>query len=321
MRQQILRLDGYPRPDDARLFSPNASGGSRFDKIKRRPELAATIGALISAQHIAPMLGELVVLRPILTYPVHRDRDDDNMATGFTKLVRDCLVRARKLTDDSTEHVRQLPAVIRVERGVRRYELHMIPLEAFISELYMSARTIGNAFGLNGARDEKHALIEDAILAFAGMFDPTLAEEVLRKIEDREAFAASTGFWQPRKPPAVELTLPVEEEVVSEIVETVAERQVVNVEPEVRLGVTFDNLRLVLNPNRSIAELKLTLEHAAILTGEDRRRALERLGVVSESRPCVDCLGAADPGGCPECGGLGTVTRESNSTRVSAIRE
>lgn len=64
-------------------------------------------------------LPNVVIMQPIFIYPVKRKRDDDNLATGVLKAVRDALVRMGILAADDIEHLRQLPVEVRVEKGRR----------------------------------------------------------------------------------------------------------------------------------------------------------------------------------------------------------
>lgn len=64
-----------------------------------------------------------VILRATFTYPLRRKRDDDNLATGVMKAVRDALVKRRYLLNDDLQHLRQMPVEVVVEKGVRRLVL------------------------------------------------------------------------------------------------------------------------------------------------------------------------------------------------------
>lgn len=118
---QTLVLEDFPSPEVARTLSPN---GRAHWKAKRAAGgiVYEHVMAALARQPIVPMTGR-VILRPTFVYPVKRRRDDDNLATGVMKVVRDALVAKGILADDSTRHVRQEPAEVRVEKGVRRLVL------------------------------------------------------------------------------------------------------------------------------------------------------------------------------------------------------
>lgn len=119
--RQTLILDDFPDPDVARTLSPNGRAHWR-DKQKAGQVVYWTVIAALQRQPITPMTGR-VVLRPTFVFPQHRRRDDDNLATGVMKVVRDALVARGVLADDSTKHVRQEPVQVVVRRGQRRLEI------------------------------------------------------------------------------------------------------------------------------------------------------------------------------------------------------
>lgn len=122
---QTLILDGFPSPPVARALSPNGRAHWRR-KQDARKIVEANVSAWLVIQKIRPMTGR-VVLRPRFVFPVHRRRDDDNLATGVMKAVRDVLVAQGILADDSTQHVRQEPVEVVVEKGQRRLEIVLAP--------------------------------------------------------------------------------------------------------------------------------------------------------------------------------------------------
>jgi Holliday junction resolvase RusA-like endonuclease len=69
-------------------------------------------------QSLPEMHDGLVVIRPTWTFPITRRRDGDNL-TAILKSAIDAIVRGGWLLDDSSEHVRLEPPVIRVTKGVR----------------------------------------------------------------------------------------------------------------------------------------------------------------------------------------------------------
>jgi Holliday junction resolvase RusA-like endonuclease len=113
-----LELNNFPKPSVARTLSPNgrAHHMARYHAIQ-----AVQIRVALDArmQGLPQMRDGLVVVRPIWTFPITRKHDSDNLSTGVLKACLDALVRGRWLLDDSSEHVRLEPPVIRVERGRR----------------------------------------------------------------------------------------------------------------------------------------------------------------------------------------------------------
>ncbi len=116
-RTWTLTLDDFPPPKLARALSPN--GRAHWATQKRAKDLVKLLTSIQAKD--APRFTGRVILKPVLTYPVARRRDDDN--AGFVKYCRDQLVRDGVLVADDTDHVRQEPVAVRVERGVRRFEL------------------------------------------------------------------------------------------------------------------------------------------------------------------------------------------------------
>lgn len=128
MSTQTLILDDFPSTETARALSPN---GRAHWKEKRDAGgvVYGHVMAALKLHPIKPMTGR-VILRPTFVYPVHRRRDDDNLATGVMKVVRDALVARGILADDSTRYVRQEPVKVRIEKGSRRLELVIEPAGA-----------------------------------------------------------------------------------------------------------------------------------------------------------------------------------------------
>lgn len=121
MSVQTITLDDFPRPEIARALSPN---GRVHWTAKRKARLSVIDHVTVAAIRggLLHMRG-LVVLTATFTYPIARARDDDNLATGVMKAVRDCLVSGQWLDADDTEHLRQMPVEVRVEKGKRALEL------------------------------------------------------------------------------------------------------------------------------------------------------------------------------------------------------
>ena len=122
VRSQTLVLWDFPRPDVARLLSPN---GRAHWAAKRKARLSVMDHVVVAGitSGLKVMWGGMVTLYPTFVYPDHRKRDDDNLATGVMKAVRDSLVQAQWLEADDLEHLRQMPVEVRVEKGHRSLEL------------------------------------------------------------------------------------------------------------------------------------------------------------------------------------------------------
>ncbi|HEY8743964.1 MAG TPA: hypothetical protein VIU62_12735 [Chloroflexota bacterium] len=120
---QTLVIEDFPRPEIARTLSPN---GRAHWAAKRKARINVIDHVTVAAlgQHLRnfPAIW-LVVLSPTFIYPDHRRRDDDNLATGVMKAVRDCLVNGGWLEADDTDHLKQMPVEVRVEKGRRALEL------------------------------------------------------------------------------------------------------------------------------------------------------------------------------------------------------
>jgi Holliday junction resolvase RusA-like endonuclease len=117
MSDQQLVLEDFPRPATARILSPNG----RAHWSVRRSE-TAWCKSLVKVKALIQGLGRMhgqVVIQSTFIYPVARKRDDDNLATGVMKAVRDALVDAGYLEADDVEHVRQLPVQVEVQKGRR----------------------------------------------------------------------------------------------------------------------------------------------------------------------------------------------------------
>lgn len=117
----FLTIPEFPLPAMARALSPN---GRAHWTVKRRARLyvAEHIKVYASASRLPRMEGK-VTMYPHFTFPNHRSRDDDNLATGVLKAVRDCLVNGGWLEADDMDHLRQMPVEITVERGKRLMSL------------------------------------------------------------------------------------------------------------------------------------------------------------------------------------------------------
>lgn len=116
-----LVLESFPRTDTARILSPN--GRSHWTTRRKHVELVhlgvkarALLGGL-------PRMTGYVTLWPTFVYPIKRARDDDNLATGVMKAVRDALVKGGWLEADDVDHLRQMPVEVVVQKGRRALEL------------------------------------------------------------------------------------------------------------------------------------------------------------------------------------------------------
>jgi hypothetical protein len=117
MTVQRLVIEDFPRARTARELSPN--GRAHWTAQRAAKKLVATVVTFHArAQDLQPMHG-FVTIRPQFIYPIARHRDDDNLATGTMKAVRDCLVRGGWLEADDTDHLRQMPVDVRVIKGRR----------------------------------------------------------------------------------------------------------------------------------------------------------------------------------------------------------
>lgn len=121
--KQTLRIDDFPQPTTARVLSPNGRAHWAV-KNANRDYVHLMVGAVAKAQELQPMAGH-VVLRPTFIVPQRRQRDDDNYATGVLKAVRDALVRGKYIEADDTDHLRQMPVEITVEKGHRALILEL----------------------------------------------------------------------------------------------------------------------------------------------------------------------------------------------------
>lgn len=115
--RQVLTLEPFPRPETARALSPN--GRVHWAVRKYHVDLVHGTVVIVARAIALPIMRGMVTLQPTFVYPVKRARDDDNLATGVMKAVRDALVRGGWLEADDTEHLRQLPVIVQVERGRR----------------------------------------------------------------------------------------------------------------------------------------------------------------------------------------------------------
>jgi hypothetical protein len=114
-------MKDFPDPVMARLLSPN--GRAHWAKKRTAREYVRRhVWYFTRMQELEPMTG-LVVIWPTFIYPVVRKRDDDNLATGVMKAVRDALVLRGLLEADDTDHLKQMPVEVRVEKGRRALEL------------------------------------------------------------------------------------------------------------------------------------------------------------------------------------------------------
>ena len=115
--RQTLTLPNFPSPKCARALSPN---GRAHWATKR-----AHTKAVKEVVHVRALILELgqmqgvVEIQPTFIYPVARKRDDDNLATGVLKAVRDGLVEAGYLKADDMEHVIQKRPIVEVRKGTR----------------------------------------------------------------------------------------------------------------------------------------------------------------------------------------------------------
>ena len=112
-----LELVSFPLPEIALALSPNgrAHHMARHRAVK---QVQQRIWAEARMQRLPDMHDGLVVIRPTWTFPITRRRDGDNL-TAILKSTLDALVKGGWLVDDSSDHVRLEPPVVRVEHGVR----------------------------------------------------------------------------------------------------------------------------------------------------------------------------------------------------------
>jgi Holliday junction resolvase RusA-like endonuclease len=112
-----LEMNNFPRPSVARTLSPN---GRAHHMARYRAVQAVQMRVALDArmQGLPQMRDGLVVIRPTWTFPITRRRDGDNL-TAILKSTVDAIVKGGWLLDDSSEHVRLEPPVIRVTPGVR----------------------------------------------------------------------------------------------------------------------------------------------------------------------------------------------------------
>lgn len=125
--RQVLVVEDFPRPTVARALSPNGRVHWSVSHAAR-DEVAEAVAFAARDQAIRPTTGQ-VVLSPTFVYPDRRKRDDDNLATGVMKAVRDALVRLNVLAADDTGYVRQEPARVEVRPGERRLLLDIEEVE------------------------------------------------------------------------------------------------------------------------------------------------------------------------------------------------
>lgn len=127
MTVQTLTFPNFPSPQCARALSPNgrAHWASKRNHAKQVKQ-AVHVRALI--QGLAQMDG-IVEIQPRFIYPVARKRDDDNLATGVMKAVRDGLVEAGYLKADDMDHVVQKRPIVEVQKGTRALILTFTEIE------------------------------------------------------------------------------------------------------------------------------------------------------------------------------------------------
>lgn len=118
---RALVLEDFPQPAVARVLSPNGRAHWAVRKLARE-SVSERIAVEARRCGLERMRG-LVEIQPVWTFPRKGRHDPDNLSTGVLKVVLDSLVRGWWLADDSQVHVRLMPPVVRVERGVRRLEL------------------------------------------------------------------------------------------------------------------------------------------------------------------------------------------------------
>lgn len=116
---QRLVLEDFPPPRLARTLSPN---GRAHWAVKSRAKQVAERAMKVAMVGLKPM-GSPVLLTARFIFPQERRRDDDNLATGVLKVVRDCLVKGGILTDDNMALLRQAPVEVQVVKGQRRLEI------------------------------------------------------------------------------------------------------------------------------------------------------------------------------------------------------
>lgn len=125
--KQALVLEDFPRPEIARTLSPNGRA-SHWAKSRAKIKVLEALKVALQQANLQPMEPP-IVMRARFTYPVERRRDDDNLATGVLKVLRDGLVKAGVVPEDNTKVFRQLSPEVNVERGVRRLTLELAEAE------------------------------------------------------------------------------------------------------------------------------------------------------------------------------------------------
>lgn len=116
-----LVLEDFPQPAVAAVLSPN--GRAHWAVRKDAKNLVYSYVVTCALRDSLPRMRGFVVIQPVWTFPTRQRHDPDNLGTGVFKACLDALVRGRWLEDDSTNHVRLLPAEVHVVKGVRRLEL------------------------------------------------------------------------------------------------------------------------------------------------------------------------------------------------------
>jgi Holliday junction resolvase RusA-like endonuclease len=127
-----LVLEDFPSPAVARALSPNGRVHWRRRHAAQRAVAEAVWVALQLPPcfYIAKPLARRARLRATFVYPERRKRDDDNLATGVLKAVRDALVRLGVLEADDMQHLQQEPVQVEVRKGERRLVVELEEVEA-----------------------------------------------------------------------------------------------------------------------------------------------------------------------------------------------
>jgi hypothetical protein len=118
---QTIVIEDFPRPEIARQLSPNGRAHWAI-RHKARQSVIDHVTAAAIRGGLRHMRG-LVVLHATFVYGEQRTRDQDNLTTGVTKAVIDCLVKGNWLDADDMTHFRLAPVEVRLEKGRRALEL------------------------------------------------------------------------------------------------------------------------------------------------------------------------------------------------------
>lgn len=122
MLVQSLILPDFPRPEIARILSPNGRP-AHWAEAHRAKLVVRDYVAFYATQCGLKQMQGMVRVTPVYTFPGHQKHDSDNLSTGVLKHVIDTIVRSGYLKDDDLSHLRLLPVEVTVEKGNRQLEL------------------------------------------------------------------------------------------------------------------------------------------------------------------------------------------------------